>query len=62
MRKDLKNLYIVGASGFGKEVQWLIKRINKENKTWNLLGYIDDGIKKEQRLMVCRFWVIVSTF
>ena len=45
-----KNLVIVGAGGFGREVQWLIERINSERKDtadgWNLLGYIDDGLEK----------------
>lgn len=44
----MRSIVIVGAGGFGKEVQWLIERINnvtrKENR-WNILGYIDDNIE-----------------
>ena len=39
----MKDLIIVGASGFGREVAWLVERINKEKKQWNLLGFIDDN-------------------
>lgn len=39
----MKNLIIIGASGFGREVAWLVERINQKNPTWNLLGFIDDN-------------------
>lgn len=38
-----KDLIIVGASGFGREVAWLVERINKQKDTWHLLGFIDDN-------------------
>lgn len=42
----MKDIVIVGASGFGKEVAWLIEDINKVNEEWNLLGFIDDDLSK----------------
>lgn len=39
----MKNLIIFGASGFGREVAWLVERINKVSPTWNLLGFMDDN-------------------
>ena len=39
----MKDLIIFGASGFGREVAWLIERINRVNPTWNLLGFMDDN-------------------
>ncbi len=39
----MKDLIIFGASGFGREVAWLVERINKVEPTWNLLGFIDDN-------------------
>lgn len=39
----LKNLYIIGAGGFGREVAWLVERINAETPTWNLKGFLDDN-------------------
>lgn len=42
----MKNMIIIGAGGFGREVQWLIERMNQREKVWNILGYIDDGIEK----------------
>lgn len=40
----LKNLAIVGASGFGREVRWLVDRVNAKSPSWNLIGFIDEGI------------------
>ena len=42
-----QNIIIVGAGGFGREVQWLIERINKDKteKKWKLIGYVDDGMQ-----------------
>lgn len=38
----MKDLYIIGAGGFGREVAWLVEKINKTEKKWNLRGFIDD--------------------
>lgn len=43
----MKDLIIVGASGFGREVAWLVERINQRRLTWNLLGFIDDDREKQ---------------
>ena len=39
----MKDLYIIGAGGFGREVAWLVERINEQNPTWDLKGFIDDN-------------------
>lgn len=39
----MKDLIIFGAGGFGREVAWLVERINKISPTWNLLGFMDDN-------------------
>lgn len=39
----MKNLYIVGAGGFGREVAWLVERINQKNPEWEIKGFIDDN-------------------
>ncbi len=39
----MKDLYIIGAGGFGREVAWLVERINASKPTWNLKGFIDDN-------------------
>lgn len=39
----MKNLIIIGASGFGREVMWLVERINAVTPEWNLLGFLDDN-------------------
>lgn len=38
----MRDLYIIGAGGFGREVAWLVERINAVTPTWNLKGFIDD--------------------
>lgn len=40
----MKDLIIVGASGFGREVLQIVKDINKQTPTWNVLGFIDDNL------------------
>lgn len=46
----MKKLYIVGAGGFGREVLWLMKRINEEvvkngkECEWDFAGFIDDDM------------------
>ena len=39
----MKDIVIIGAGGFGREVAWLIERINNENPTWKIKGFIDDN-------------------
>lgn len=41
----MNDLIIFGASGFGREVAWLVERINHGMPTWNLLGFMDDDEK-----------------
>lgn len=41
----MNDIVIIGAGGLGREVQWLIERINEHDKKWNIVGYIDDGIE-----------------
>lgn len=39
----MKDIIIVGASGFGREVLRLIENINEASPTWNVLGFLDDN-------------------
>lgn len=43
----MKDLAIIGAGGFGKEVKTLVDHINQQEPTWNLLGFFDDRPIKE---------------
>ncbi|MGI6091305.1 MAG: acetyltransferase [Saccharofermentanales bacterium] len=38
----LKDIAIIGAGGFGREVRWHIDRINEKNPQWNFIGFFDD--------------------
>lgn len=40
--RSMKDIAIYGAGGFGREVACLINIINKENPSWNLIGFFDD--------------------
>lgn len=35
-----KKIVIYGAGGFGREVQWLIERINQQEPTWEILDML----------------------
>lgn len=39
----MKDIVIAGAGGFGREVKFIIDRINKVQSTFNLLGFYDDN-------------------
>lgn len=39
----MKDIVIIGAGGFGREVAWLIENINKNTPEWNILGFVDDN-------------------
>ncbi len=47
----LNELIIIGASGFGREVAWLVERINKVTPTWSLLGFIDDNEELQGKIV-----------
>ena len=40
----MKDIVIFGAGGLGREVACLIKRINTDERQWNLIGFYDDGV------------------
>ena len=39
----MKDIAIFGAGGFGREIACLIKQINNQEPTWNLVGFFDDN-------------------
>ncbi len=42
----MKDLVIIGAGGFAREVAWLVEEINQKAPQWNLVGYIDEDQEK----------------
>lgn len=38
----MRDLYIVGAGGLGRQIAWIVSRINERKEEWNLCGFIDD--------------------
>lgn len=39
----MKDIIIMGAGDLGKDVAWLIERINEKTSEWNLLGFTEKG-------------------
>ena len=54
-----KDIIIVGAGGFGREVVWLLDTLNEQKKEWNILGFADDY--KEKDAEISRFKVLGDT-
>ena len=46
----MKDIAILCAGGFGREVLALIKDINREALTWNIVGFFDDGHEKGEMI------------
>ena len=46
----MHDLVIIGAGGFGREVEMLIRQINNIETKWNFIGYLDDGISVGSRV------------
>jgi sugar O-acyltransferase (sialic acid O-acetyltransferase NeuD family) len=46
----MKDIAIYGAGGFGKEIACTINKINEKKHTWNIIGFFDDGIKKQTQI------------
>jgi sugar O-acyltransferase (sialic acid O-acetyltransferase NeuD family) len=42
----MKNLVIYGAGGFGREMLLMVNQINAHQPTWKMIGFFDDGKKK----------------
>ena len=48
----MKNIVLYGASGFGKEVAYIIERINAVEPTYHLLGFLDDGPQYHEGMLI----------
>ena len=46
----MRDLFIVGAGGFGREAVWTVERINAaaSEPLWNVIGFADDDPKKAE--------------
>ena len=46
----MRDLFIVGAGGFGREAVWTVERINKASQQpmWNVIGFADDDPAKAE--------------
>lgn len=46
----MTDIAIYGAGGFGKEIACVINKINEQQLQWNIVGFFDDGVKKETQI------------
>lgn len=44
----MKKIVIIGAGGFGREVAWVVERINAVRPEFELLGFCDDAADKRE--------------
>jgi sugar O-acyltransferase (sialic acid O-acetyltransferase NeuD family) len=56
----MKKIVIIGAGGFGREVKMLIDQINKNNKKYDLLGFYDDEIGKDEVVSGYKVYGIIT--
>lgn len=47
----MRDIVIIGAGGFGREVAWLIRDINRVDPQWNILGFVDDDPSLQGQLI-----------
>lgn len=47
----MKDLVVIGAGNFGREVVQIIEDINQDKREWNFLGFIDETVEKHGTLI-----------
>ena len=47
----MKKVIIVGAGGFGREVAWVISRINQISPVLDIVGFCDDDLAKDSMVV-----------
>lgn len=51
MSREIPDIAIIGAGGLGKETAVLVNQINKYKKSWNLIGFFDDGFPVGSKIL-----------
>lgn len=51
----MKDIVIIGSSGFAKEMLWLLEDNNEGEKDWNILGFVDNDKSKQ---LVCGYEIL----
>lgn len=47
----MRDLVIIGAGKFGREMLWYTELINQKTPTWNVLGFVDDTPEKQGKVI-----------
>lgn len=56
----MQKIVIIGAGGFGREVAWVVERINAVAPTFELLGFCDDAADKREG--ICGKYPLLGAF
>jgi len=48
---EVRDIVLVGAGGFGREVLWQINQLNDDTKQYNVLGFIDEAIELQGEMI-----------
>lgn len=54
----MNKIAVYGAGGFGKEVACILNKINEKEKTWEFIGFLDDGVPKGKT--ISRFGKVIG--
>jgi sugar O-acyltransferase (sialic acid O-acetyltransferase NeuD family) len=46
----IQDIAIYGAGGLGRELALMIQQINKQRQQWNIVGFFDDGLDRENKI------------
>lgn len=46
----IQDIAIYGAGGLGRELALMIQQINKQNQQWNIVGFFDDGLNRNDKV------------
>lgn len=47
----MKKVVILGAGGFAREVLWVFRDANEENREWEVLGFIDENMDNQGKVL-----------
>jgi sugar O-acyltransferase (sialic acid O-acetyltransferase NeuD family) len=53
----IQDIAIYGAGGLGRELALMIQQINKHSQQWNIVGFFDDGLNRNDKV---DSWVVLG--
>jgi sugar O-acyltransferase (sialic acid O-acetyltransferase NeuD family) len=50
----VRDLVILGGGGFAREVWWVCEQVNRDQRRWNVLGFVDEAPEAEGKVLCDR--------